>query len=428
VSAIFGALGEAWAEVRHHKLRVLLSLIGITVAVTALAVAVSFGQLLRQFQVEQQERFGGRAATLSIDIIPTGGSGAGFVGVMNPSGGLNLSVPPAAGGGGGADWRVIDERFAAVAERYGFSHVSRVVRGFTVDVQAPDFLQPTEAALIDPAYPIIHRTALETGRWFIPEDLQLLAPPVVITSGLWQVYGSPPMDTHPTITLGGPAGGTYQVIGVTPPQFQGDTQKQITLLYDDYVARLDVLPEGMSVVRQVWVPEDQAAEIGPVLAMDLRAAFGDGYSVSVSRTDAGAFVGFEAGIAVFSIITNGAAGIVLALGGLGLLNIQLVAMRQRIREIGVRRSFGATAGRIFTSVLLENVVAAGVAGVVGVAIAIVLMRSPLPTQLFPLQDVPAFPLEAALTGMIAAVGIGALAGFLPALAAVRAKVIDALRF
>ena len=44
----------------------------------------------------------------------------------------------------------------------------------------------------------------------------------------------------------------------------------------------------------------------------------------------------------------------LVLGGLGVLNIGLVTVRQRIREIGVRRSFGASSGRVFSAVMLER--------------------------------------------------------------------------
>ena len=60
---------------------------------------------------------------------------------------------------------------------------------------------------------------------------------------------------------------------------------------------------------------------------------------------------------------RGAGIVVLILGGLGVLNIGLVTVRQRIREIGVRRSFGATSGRIFSAVMLESVCATALAGV-----------------------------------------------------------------
>ena len=62
-------------------------------------------------------------------------------------------------------------------------------------------------------------------------------------------------------------------------------------------------------------------------------------------------------------------------------------------------------------------------------VAVALVKNPWITEWLDgyLQDVPAFPVEAALIGFLAAVAVGALAGLLPALVAVRVKVIDALR-
>ena len=102
-----------------------------------------------------------------------------------------------------------------------------------------------------------------------------------------------------------------------------------------------------------------------------------------------------------------------------------MTVKHRIREIGIRRSFGATAGRVFFSVMMESVVATVVAGVVGVMIAILVVQEPSCSSTYVLQgveDVPPFPIEAALVGLVAATAVGALAGLLPALVAVRVKV------
>ena len=130
------------------------------------------------------------------------------------------------------------------------------------------------------------------------------------------------------------------------------------------------------------------------------------------------------------IITSAISSIVLLLGGLSLVNIQLVAMRQRIREIGVRRSFGASGGRIFASVMMESVVATAVAGVLGIALAVALVRSPLIiNSIFcGLQDVPPFPFVAAIIGLGAGVLTGALTGLVPAIVATRVRGIDAIRY
>jgi len=105
-------------------------------------------------------------------------------------------------------------------------------------------------------------------------------------------------------------------------------------------------------------------------------------------------------------------------------------MRQRVREIGVRRAFGATSGRVFFSVFLESLVATTVAGLVGIAIVVAVLRSDwVVTSLFyGIQDVPPFPMRAAFVGLAASILVGAVAGFIPALVALRVKVIDAIRF
>jgi putative ABC transport system permease protein len=130
------------------------------------------------------------------------------------------------------------------------------------------------------------------------------------------------------------------------------------------------------------------------------------------------------------VVVIGIAVLVMLLGALGLLNIALVSVKHRIREIGIRRAFGATAGRVFFSVLMESVVATFVAGLVGVLLAIVLIKNPITEGIIAagVQDIPSFPIEAALIGLGSATLVGALAGLIPALVAVRVKVIDAIRY
>lgn len=403
MSGLIGALGEAWSEIRHHKLRVLLSLIGIAVSVGAITAVVALSEYQQQQMAEQSDRLGGRPATIQVTATRTDGSPM--------------------------DWSAFGDHVDRVAERYGFSHLTRIVDPVMVSVQTPEQVRQVPTRLVDPAYPVIHRAALLEGRWFTDADLELAAPPVVITESLWDAYGRPDLGAGFALQLQGDLGGSYPVIGVTPREYLGDEDKHITMLYSQYAARRDAVPQDAMVAWETWVPEAMAAEIGPVLAADLRAGVDDAVEVSVARTDWASRPDQAQYAQTFELVTGGIAGLVLLLGGLGLVNIQLVAMRQRIREIGVRRSFGATGGRIFSSVMLESVVATAVAGVIGIAIAVAILKAPFVLDMFQgMQDIPPFPLRAALTGLIAAVAIGALAGFVPALVAVRSHVIDALRF
>ncbi|MGN6409282.1 MAG: ABC transporter permease, partial [Curtobacterium sp.] len=103
----------------------------------------------------------------------------------------------------------------------------------------------------------------------------------------------------------------------------------------------------------------------------------------------------------------------------------------RIREIGIRRGVGASAGRIFVAVLLENVLGTAVAGGIGVMVGAAVLGNDtvrgLITSGVDVGGAPC-PLEAALIGVGSAVVVGALAGVLPAVVAVRVKVCAAIRY
>ncbi len=404
MTGLLGALADAWAEIRVHKLRVLLSLIGIAVSVGALTAVVAISEYQRQYQEEQSDRWGGRAATIAVAVSSEEGTPV--------------------------DIDDFDERFSRVTERFDFSHTARIAQGMVVGVQLPEGITDVNARLIDPMYSEIHREQLLEGRWLRDADSEALAPAAVISEPLWDRIGRVPIDGHPTVELSGPGGGTYQIVGVVPRTGFGDEELRIDLLYGAYRDRVDALPADAWSQYEIWVGPEQADQIGPVLAMDLRAGLPEGQVVSVSRTDWGAQPGAMDAQATFEMVTGGIAALILALGALSLINIQLVAMRQRVREIGVRRAFGASSGRVFFSVFLESLVATTVAGAVGIAIVVAVLRSDwlVTTMFVGMQDVPPFPMRAALVGLAASVIVGAVSGFIPALVALRVKVIDAIRF
>ena len=404
VAPLVGSIAEAWSELRVHKLRVLLSLIGIAVAVAALTAVLAIGEYQRQLTIEQSDRSGGRVATLGISGSTTTGSPV--------------------------DSEAMDALFDRVAERYNFSRTTRVADGAKVPIQLTKGVTQLQSRLVDPDFVVVHRLQTIEGRYFIAGDEQLMAPAVVISEPLWDMIGRAPLAQHPTLTMTGNFAGTYRIIGVLPREGVWDTTPRLDMLYDAYVDRVGVLSENTFVVREVWVPPEMVGELAPLLAADLRAGLPSDTTISVDRRDWASLPGNAESNLVFQLVSGAIAFIVLLLGGLGLVNIQLVAMRQRIREIGVRRSFGASSARIFTSVLLESVVATTVAGLVGILLVVLVARSPLITEtvFVGIQDIPPFPFAAALAGLLASVMVGALAGLLPALTALRVKVIDAIRY
>jgi putative ABC transport system permease protein len=277
----------------------------------------------------------------------------------------------------------------------------------------------------------MHRVVLEEGRWFTEADNDRLAPAIIVNEYFWKQLGSPDLATHPTVVLLGEDDVTAVIVGVTPSS-EWDEWPSMHILYSAYArtaspAMLAQQPPSY----EYWIPEELSEELLVLLQRDVAAALGDSYQVDVMRQDyAAQFGAGEDPNAQIKLLIGGISVLVLGLGGLGLVNISLVTVRQRIREIGIRRSFGATAARIFFAVMMESIVATFVAGLVGVGLAIMFVQSPwIQSRIGDgVVDVPPFPVFAALIGIAASVAVGMLGGLLPAIVALRVKVIDAIRY
>ena len=118
------------------------------------------------------------------------------------------------------------------------------------------------------------------------------------------------------------------------------------------------------------------------------------------------------------------AGIALFVGGVGVMNIMLVNVTQRTREIGVRKALGATRKDIALQFLVEAVTLTGVGGVVGIGVGLGVAL--LARVLFDFQA--AAPLWAVLLGFGVSTAVGIVFGLWPALQAARQDPIEALRY
>ncbi|WP_242703553.1 FtsX-like permease family protein [Arthrobacter sp. D5-1] len=276
--------------------------------------------------------------------------------------------------------------------------------------------------IVDIGYGTIHRVPLQQGSWFAADDGQRLAPAVVVSESFYNQAGRPNLTTHPTVSIPGDRPATAVIIGVVPDTYP-DTPPSAFILSEG-AAMTGMEPQTSQF--KMWVGEEQSDALKAAISADLQGQF-PGYYAQADRMD---YAAWGDPLAPVQLVVGGVAGLVLLLGAVGMLNISMVTVRYRVREIGIRRSFGATSGRIFVGVMMESVVATAVAGVAGVMLAVAVVKHPwIESKVAPgLTEYPAFPIDAALLGFGAAVLVGALAGAIPALVAVRVKVIDAIRF
>lgn len=120
------------------------------------------------------------------------------------------------------------------------------------------------------------------------------------------------------------------------------------------------------------------------------------------------------------------AGISLLVGGIGITNIMLASISQRVREIGIRRALGARARDIFVQILIESVTIALIGGALGVGAGALLME--LLIVLAPGENMPEMTLQAVVLSVVFAVCAGILSGLYPAFKAAALDPITALRY
>ncbi len=124
------------------------------------------------------------------------------------------------------------------------------------------------------------------------------------------------------------------------------------------------------------------------------------------------------------LVLTAISAVALMIGGIGVMNIMLVSVTERTREIGIRKAVGATRKNILMQFLIEAVVLTGIGGVLGLIIGEI--ASLLMNRYSPL---PAFvPWWAIVVGLGVSFAVGIVFGLYPAWKAARLNPIDALSF
>jgi putative ABC transport system permease protein len=216
--------------------------------------------------------------------------------------------------------------------------------------------------------------------------------------------------------------GIFDKFSGMPVSFGPDFNKAIFIPYN--VAR--TLNDGNSPIMHVLVRvnnEDQTSEVVQELNQNLHDAHGGQNDFTVLRQDENLTLTGNL-LNLFTGLIAGIAAISLLVGGIGVMNIMLVLVTERTREIGIRKAVGATNRQILSQFLIEATVLSLVGGIIGVFLSVFINYL---LRIFTNLN-PVISWQVVLVAWGVTVGVGIIFGLTPALRAARKDPIEALRY
>jgi putative ABC transport system permease protein len=403
--SIFMTLRIAWRALGRNKMRTGLTMLGMIIGVGAVITMVALGTGA-QSSIESQIQ---SAGTNTI-IVMAGNFTSG--GVRQGQGAASTLVPDDA---------------AAITQVPGVQYVAAgsSTRGQLV---AGNQNWSTQAQGTDVDLPLIRAWPTEQGAFFTPQDVSAASKVAVLGSIVRdQLFGP---DVNPVGEVIRIQNQPFTVVGVMASKGQSSMgQDQDDVVFLPYTTVMKKL-RGVTSIQNITISASSADQV-PVVADRISSLLrvrhkiqsGDPDDFMVRTIEEMASVRLEA-TRTMTMLLASIAGVSLLVGGIGIMNIMLVSVTERTREIGLRMALGARGRDVLLQFLIEAVVLSLFGGTIGIGLGFAISRGVTlwlswPTAVSPDAVALAF-------GFAAATGV--FFGFYPARKAAALDPIEALRF
>jgi putative ABC transport system permease protein len=406
------AIASAFAMIRAQKLKSFFSLLGIVIGVTSLIAVISIVAGMDRYVREDfaAKVFGVNTFTLrrrSAVVFSRPDDDTIREWRRRP----RIRVE---------DYRYLRDRIetpviiaASSGDMATVRHGSRVAPGIQIVAADADYFR-------------IRAYEIEKGRAFTQTEADLGTPVVVIGSEIADKLLDPGDPVGQALYFGG---SRFIVIGVVKSQgslFGMSMDKFLVAPWTSAASRIVNPPRILDEITVKAAGEkemrDAMEEVEALMRARRHLRPGDQDNFGI-ETSAGILSAWSQISAILYAALPGLVGISLVVSGIVIMNIMLIAVAERTREIGIRRSIGARRKDILVQFLLEAGTLSGIGGVVGILLGIAIAKiveatTPLPAAVSPLT---------VLAGLLLGCGVGVTSGLYPAWRAAKLDPIEALR-
>ena len=410
MNKIVGSIRIALRALRVNRMRSALTMLGIIIGVAAVIAMVGVGAGATKRIQDQIQSIGSNL----IIVLPGSIS----------SNGVRL-------GSGAVATLTEDDAKAIAAECPSVALAAPTVRG-GVQVVYGNNNWATNVQGVTPDYMAIRDYTMLSGQFFTTQDVDAAAKTAVLGETVAQtLFG----DSDPTGQVIIIKNVPFTVAGVLTPKGQSPSGQD----QDDVI----LLPISTAMQKVLGANKANAAAVGSLMvqatgpeAMDqalqemtallrerhrILPGLDDDFTV---RNLTEVFAAQETSAQVMSILLGAIASVSLVVGGIGIMNIMLVSVTERTREIGLRQAVGAKTGDILLQFLVEAVTLSLLGGIVGIAVG--LTASVLISH-FAKWSTAVSPLSILLAFLFSAL-VGVFFGYYPARKAAFMDPIEALRY
>jgi putative ABC transport system permease protein len=312
----------------------------------------------------------------------------------------------------------------------GVDHItSRFSIGGTLQVRYREVTSAFDVRSVHPGHLYLEKTIITDGRFINPLDIREYRKVAVLGEKVVKAlfHDEPPIGRY--IEINGVA---FKVIGrFTDEGGEGELQK----IYLPITTAQRAFGGANKVNAIMMTTGDEPLERTAAMAKEVHRRVADRHTFSVdderavyvrdNNEEFDRFMKLMAAIRMFVWVIG--LGTILA-GVVGVSNIMMIAVRERTREIGVRRALGATPWSVVSLILKESILITGVAGYTGLVLGIAVLE--IAARLIPAGGFfqkPEVDLGVAIQATLLLIAAGAAAGFFPARRAGALRPVEALR-